>query len=816
MTLATANHRHHVRFCDDISVIAEQVGRYLSDALLQGGAAVAIARPTALAAIAASLAKDGHDVSSLLVRGRLELLDATEVLRSLVTDEGDIDRERFHEQIANTLERVCAVADGKAVHAYGELVDLLWNEERRSAVETLERLWTELLRVRPFSLVCGYHLRGFERKTDHVGLATDGDMNLDVPSDTTLRGSPVMAQLERRARWLEVEVARRRRLEQRMLHLLDLTGRFAAAPDPDAIARLAVDQGLRALGATEGAVWLLSPNRTELELVASTTSSSPLVQHYGRVPLDSDTPLAHVIRTGEPVFVRSRADYARQFPTSYARVAGRLAATQRAFAVLPITVDDRALGGVIFAFDVEREFTGADRAFKSVLARQCGLAFARVQRQQEERALREAAERAAAAEKEARTDIEILYELIATANRLDEVDAVYQLALDTVQRGVHTDRAAILLIDQDGVMRFKASHGLSDVYQRAAEGYAPWRPDDVAPAPIAVADIESDPMCESLRDMLRAEGIRALAFVPLVHHRRSIGTFMLYRNEPHPFTARELQFTSTVAVHVAQAVARRHNEVELARAYREEREAHLLANEATRAREEILSVVSHDLRNPLGTILIGAASLMSGDGSDRGHRTRSVAQRIHRQAHRMARLIDDLVDFAGIEAGRLAIDRRPHDPEEILTATSDIFAPLAQERGLVFEVRAGPELPQIDCDAERAVQVMSNLVSNALKVTPRGGSIAIGAAHRGHEVVFFVKDSGPGIAPEDQPRLFERYWRSKQSHYKGAGLGLSIARGLVDAHGGRIWVESEPGHGATFHVALPALGRPGQEAAIGV
>lgn len=802
MALAAANDRHHVRFYEDVGVIAEQVGSYLSEALRDGGAAIAIARPAALAMIEASLAKDGHDVRTLRARGRLELIDATEMLRSLMIGR-DVDGTRFHEQIGTRLLRLCATAAGKSVHVYGEMVDLLWSDNNRDAVVTLEQLWSGLLGELPFSLVCGYHMRGLDGRDGAELPVAHPDPRTSSHANGAM--SQTLTELEHRARSLEVEVARRRRLEQRMLHLVDLAGKFAAAPDREAVAMLAVEHGLRAIGAVEGAIWLLSPERTHLELVASSLSNDTLEEQVARLPLDGDTALAHVVRTGEPVFLRSLADLAQQFPSSYARRKELFTANQRAFAVLPVTVDDRTLGGITFTFNIEREFTAADRAFKAILARQCGLAFARVQRQAQERALRESAERSAAAEKEARTDIELLYELIATANQVDEVDAVYDLALRTVQRGAHSDRAAILLFDQDGVMRFKAARGLSETYQRVVEGHSPWPPEEVSPSPIAVDDVEADTTCQAFRDELRAEGIRALAFVPLVHHRRLIGKFMLYRNEPRPFTPRDLQFTETVAVHVAQAVARRQNEIELARAYREERDAHLLAEEATRAREEILSVVSHDLRNPLGTILMGAASLLNVDAGDRGHRTRAIAERIHRQANRMARLIEDLVDFAGIQAGQLAIDRRVHEPEAILSATAEIFAPMARERGLAFEVHAPPGLPKLDCDSERVVQVLSNLVANALKVTPRGGSITIGAESGANEVVLYVKDTGPGIAPDELPRLFERYWRSKHSQYKGAGLGLSIARGIVDAHGGRIWAESQPGAGTTFYFSLASL-----------
>jgi signal transduction histidine kinase len=238
------------------------------------------------------------------------------------------------------------------------------------------------------------------------------------------------------------------------------------------------------------------------------------------------------------------------------------------------------------------------------------------------------------------------------------------------------------------------------------------------------------------------------------------------------------------------------NALERVRLLDTERRARAEAEEATRAREELLSVVSHELRNPLGTITIAASALRTSDSD----RTRKHAERIHRQATRMARLLGDLVDFAGIQAGKLALQRAPHPPKSIISAAGELFGPLAEERGLAFAAEA-PELPPVECDSERAVQVLANLVANAIKVTPPGGTVRIGA-RSGEPTVFFVRDTGPGIAPEDLPRLFERYWRSKTAEYKGTGLGLSIARGIVDAHGGRIWAESEVGVGSTFYFSL--------------
>jgi signal transduction histidine kinase len=235
-----------------------------------------------------------------------------------------------------------------------------------------------------------------------------------------------------------------------------------------------------------------------------------------------------------------------------------------------------------------------------------------------------------------------------------------------------------------------------------------------------------------------------------------------------------------------------------------EHAARLEAEEATRAREEILAVVSHDLRNPLGTIMMGVSTLQAlvEPGDPKGEKVKTIADRIQRQSDRMARLIDDVVDFAGIQAGTLAVKRAPTAPDAIISSTAELLGAIAQERGIGFSVDVAAGLPNVDVDRERAVQVLSNLLANALKVTTKGGRVAIGALGGADEVVFFVRDSGPGIEAAELPRLFERYWRSKKSTYKGAGLGLSIARGIVEAHSGRIWAESQVGVGSTFFFTL--------------
>jgi signal transduction histidine kinase len=232
---------------------------------------------------------------------------------------------------------------------------------------------------------------------------------------------------------------------------------------------------------------------------------------------------------------------------------------------------------------------------------------------------------------------------------------------------------------------------------------------------------------------------------------------------------------------------------------------------AVRVREQILAIVSHDLRNPVGTILMATTVLAQPEepGEVREELSRSVG-RIRRAAETMLRLIDDLLDFASIEAGSLAIKRQPQDPGSIIQETLASFEGVATKKRLRLTPRVEPNLPKLDGDRGRILQVLSNLVGNATKVTAEGGQITLRVEARGHDLLFAVSDDGPGISEENVKYLFERYWRSVDATYKGTGLGLAIARGIVNAHGGRIWVESELGHGATFLFTIPAADAAGR------
>jgi signal transduction histidine kinase len=237
---------------------------------------------------------------------------------------------------------------------------------------------------------------------------------------------------------------------------------------------------------------------------------------------------------------------------------------------------------------------------------------------------------------------------------------------------------------------------------------------------------------------------------------------------------------------------RKAQEAERDRLYRE-------ARQAVADRQHVLSVVSHDLRNPLNTVVLAAETLKEDISAE--FRTKALAM-ITRAANRMNRMISDLLDVNSIEAGRLALSPLPQDPASVVDEVADMFTPQATTRGLalVKDVPAG--LPLVRGDRHRLVQVLANLVSNAFKVTTEG-AVRIKLEHRGQEVVFAVVDNGPGVPEDVRSTIFEPYWRAEKATYKGTGLGLAIVRGIVEGHGGRVWIESGPGRGAAFLFSIP-------------
>ena len=270
-------------------------------------------------------------------------------------------------------------------------------------------------------------------------------------------------------------------------------------------------------------------------------------------------------------------------------------------------------------------------------------------------------------------------------------------------------------------------------------------------------------------------------------------SFALWKEEVRgrcrPWTPSDLE--------AADDLQRRATEVDIERRLASEQRA-------VRARDEMLAVVSHDLENPLAVILLEAAQLLAHlpeSGEPRAGILRESVELIRRSTARMKALIADLLELERLGTKSFPLDIQPVESRVLLEAAATDAQPLATAKqiSLVLDLS---DTPKIEADPHRISQVLSNLIGNAIKFTPEGGTVTLRARSRDGALSVTIADTGRGIAPDDLAHIFDRYWRSKGSEQGGTGLGLYIAKGIVEAHGGRVWAEGSP-HGATFVFTLP-------------
>jgi PAS domain S-box-containing protein len=299
---------------------------------------------------------------------------------------------------------------------------------------------------------------------------------------------------------------------------------------------------------------------------------------------------------------------------------------------------------------------------------------------------------------------------------------------------------------------------------------------------------------EHLRALL-ATGVLSLIAVPLMRREQCFGVLVLGSSVPSrvygPSDCRVAEMLGDRA-----AVA-----IENARLYR-------ASVHAAQLRDQVLGVVAHDLRNPLAAIRMQASALKR-SGSEPERRSQQPSDSILRIASRMDRQIQDLLEIARIEAGHLTITRARLSVRQLMVEAVDLQTPLASSSSLVLRVESDREVPEVWGDRDFLLRVFENLIGNAIKFTNAGGGIRVGAAPSDHEVVFWVADTGSGIAPESLPHIFDRFWQATRAVRRGAGLGLPITKAIVEAHGGRIWVESTEGQGTTVSFAIPQASNAG-------
>lgn len=421
--------------------------------------------------------------------------------------------------------------------------------------------------------------------------------------------------------------------------------------------------------------------------------------------------------------------------------------------------------------------------------------------------IRDITERKRAEERQAK-----LLQLVETVNRAEALPEIYEAAVTAICKCLGANRASILLCDEDKVMRFKYSRGLSTEYCQAVEGHSPWKADEVNPQAICIEDVNEAQLDQGLRKALELERIRALAFIPLTFEGRLLGKFMVYYGGPHHFTAEELRIGHAIAGPVGYAVERKKSGLALAEA-KQQLEEHTknleraVAERTGKLRESIEELeafsysLSHDMRAPLRAITSFSELLESRFGDKIGRDGKDLLDRVISAAARLDRLIRDVLTYSRITLA--PIERTRLDPERLIRQIIDEH-PSFQEPNAQVEI-SSPMLTFTGHEAS-LTQCIYNLLSNAIKFVPkdRKPRVRIWTEPVDNQVRLWVEDNGIGIPSEAKNRMFQMFQRfHRSSEYEGTGIGLAIVRKAVERMGGKAGVESEPGQGSRFWLLLP-------------
>jgi signal transduction histidine kinase len=303
-------------------------------------------------------------------------------------------------------------------------------------------------------------------------------------------------------------------------------------------------------------------------------------------------------------------------------------------------------------------------------------------------------------------------------------------------------------------------------------------------------------------DLLRQLDLKSAMIVPLTVAHETVGALLFLAAGHRRYNENDVNRAKKIGHRIALAIRNA--------------QLYAVANDAIQSRDEVLRAVAHDLRNPLSTIQL-STELLTRSSSLPYARHHKMLQLITGASQRMNRLIDDLLAIGRLRAGqRLPLDLHPEDPSDIVEQVWEMMEPRALEKSIGLQWnKPWAALPLVIVDRSRILQVLTNLVDNAIKFTPPGGSIALSGELSNGEMRFAVKDTGRGIDPADVERLFDPFWQARDTAHLGAGLGLAIAKAVVEQHHGRIWVESTPGIGTTviFTVPLASSGEKPRKAA---
>jgi signal transduction histidine kinase len=316
---------------------------------------------------------------------------------------------------------------------------------------------------------------------------------------------------------------------------------------------------------------------------------------------------------------------------------------------------------------------------------------------------------------------------------------------------------------------------------------------------IHIPDVLADPEYDYIEGQ-KVGGYRALLGVPLMREGTAIGVLNIGRSAPRPFTAQQIELAETFADQAVIAI-------ENVRLFDEIQDKSRQLEEASQHKSQFLANMSHELRTPLNAILGYTELMADGAYGEPSEKMLGILKRLEANGKHLLGLINDVLDLSKIEAGQLVLELSDYCVQDIAQTVRSTLEPLAADKKLAFKLELAPELPPGHGDGRRLTQVLINLVGNAIKFTD-AGEVAIKAEANDGSFHVSVCDTGPGISAADQAKLFQEFQQADNAITRkkgGTGLGLAISKRIIEMHGGKIWVQSQPGQGSTFTFTLPVV-----------
>lgn len=589
----------------------------------------------------------------------------------------------------------------------------------------------------------------------------------------------------------ELEQARQE-LEQRVKELTVLFGvskSVTSLLDLDRVLERVVEAAVFISRADQGALWLPEPGG-ELLLLCAAKGLGEKREHLLRIPAGEGL-VGQVFRSSQPL---------RRVATPGEEGIEVTAAYQvRALLLVPLVMKGRTNGVLLVANGRDRPFAAADEAMLQALADYATIAIENAQTYQ---ATDEALARRA-------EELAYLYEITRTVTSTLDQQQIFDRVAVKIGEMFHVEGGSLLLLDEETQeLEFVASwlgstEPLRGMRLKPGQGVA----GQVALTrqPIVVNDAYRDDRFYTQVDRATGFVTRSILCVPLLVQDRCIGVLELLNKAYGPFTQEDVERLSNVAHPVAIAL-------ENARLYREAQQLH-------EAKSRFVATMARELRSPLTAIKGYNGMLLSGAMGELDDRQADLLRQIEAYTDRLITLMEDLLDIARLETGETRLHPEPVSLAEVVAQLASSLEQRLLDKNLRLAVKVPPRLPPVYADPQRIGQVLNSLLMNACLYTLPKGRITVEAwlqsdpqeRRAGADwVVVSVLDTGIGIPPEDQPRVFERFFRGDHplvQHHPGRGLSLSIAKSLVELHGGRIWLESEAGKGSAFHFTLPVAGR---------